>query len=185
LLKRFAPPLAVLLSILLDTAILPVFYYGRYLIPASLIVVILIGIQLGRMNGMLYGMIAGLLLDISTGTLGMNLFPYLLIGFLIGFLLDQQPEISRSSDRKERLQLIAVRVIWIFALLSLYETVILVYQYFSTAIFEWKYVRDLFLRVAAVTALCMLLHPFFHALFIGKTRKTAAGRRAFREVKHF
>ena len=184
MLKRLAPLLAVFLSVLLDTAVLPVFYYGRFLLPLSLIVVILIGIQLGRMYGMLYGMIAGLLLDISAGTLGMKLFPYLAIGFLIGFLLDQQPEINRSTERKERFQLIAIRAIWIFVLLLVYEAIMLVYQYFSTAIFEWKYVRDLLLRVFAITALCMLLYPFFHALFIGKSRK-AAGTRATREVKHF
>lgn len=184
MLKRLAPPLAVLLSVLLDTAILPVFYYGRYSIPLSLVVVITIGIQLGRMNGMLYGMIAGLLLDISAGSLGMKLFPYLVIGFLIGFFLDQQPEVSRSTERKERLQLIAVRAIWIFVLLMLHEIIMLVYQYFSTAIFEWKYVRDLLLRVIVVTALCILLHPFFRTLFIAKNRK-AQRSRANREVKHF
>lgn len=184
MLKKLAPLLAVICSLLLDTAILPAFYYGRYSLPLSLAVVILIAIQLGRTNGMLYGMIAGLLLDITTGTLGMKLIPYILIGFLIGFLLDQQPEVSRSSDRKERLELIAVRVIWIFALLVIYEIVMLVYQYFSTAIFEWKYVRDLLLRTSAITALCILLHPFFHALFIGGKAKSS-GKRASREVKRF
>ena len=73
MLKKILPALAIVFSVLLDTAVLPVFLYGRYLIPVSLILVILIGIQLGRMNGMLYGMIAGLLLDISTGTLGLKL----------------------------------------------------------------------------------------------------------------
>lgn len=184
MLKRLAPLLAVILSVLLDTAILPVFYYGRYLIPISLIVVIAIGIQLGRMSGMLFGLIAGLLLDVSAGTLGMKLLPYLLIGFLIGFLLDQQPEINRSSDRKERLELMAVRFIWIFVLLVIYEIVMLVYQYFSTAIFEWKYVRDLLLRTCATTALCILLHPFFHALFIGR-KASPTGKRTIREVKRF
>lgn len=184
MLKRLAPLLAVLLSVLLDTAVLPVFYYGRYLIPVSLIVVIAIGILLGRMSGMLFGLIAGLILDVTAGTLGMKLFSYLLIGFLIGFLLDQQPEIDRSSDRKERLELIAVRVIWIFVLLAIHEIVILVYQYFSTAIFEWQYVLDMLLRICLTTALCILLHPLFHALFIGRKPKSA-GKRAHREVKRF
>lgn len=184
MLKRLAPPLAVLLSVLLDTAVLPVFYYGRYLIPLSLIVVIAIGIQLGRINGMFFGMLAGLLLDISAGTLGMKFVPYLLIGFLIGFLLDQQPEISRSMDRKERMELLAVRAIWIFALLIIHEVIMLVYQYFSTAIFEWKYVRDLLLRTGATTALCLILYPFFHMIFIGKAHASAGGR-ATREVKRF
>lgn len=184
MLKRLAPPLAVLLTILLDTAIIPAFYYGRYLIPLTLIVVISIGTLLGRMNGLLYGMITGLLLDVTAGTLGMKFIPYMLIGFLIGFLLDEQPEITRSMERSERIQLIAVRAIWIFALVAVYEIVMLVYQYFSTAIFEWKYVRDLLLRTGAVTLLCLLLQPLFHRLFMGKAAFTA-GNRTTREVRHF
>lgn len=182
MLKRLAPPLAVLLSILLDTAIIPVFYNGRYLIPLTLIAVIAIGIQLGRMSGMLYGMITGLLLDVTAGTLGMKLIPYLLIGFLIGFLLDGQPEITRNTQKNERLQLIAVRAIWVFALVVVYEIVMMVYQYFSTAIFEWKYVRDLLIRTGAVTLLSVLLHPFFRRIFIGKD---ISSTRLTREVKHF
>ena len=48
MLKRIAPLLTVLLSVLLDTAVIPVFYCGRFALPLSLIVVILIGVQLGR-----------------------------------------------------------------------------------------------------------------------------------------
>lgn len=184
MLKKLAPPLAVLLSILLDTAIIPAFYYGQYLIATTLIVVICIGVVMGRMNGMLYGMIAGLLLDVTAGTLGMKFVPYLLIGFLIGFLLDEQPEITRSMEKTERYQLIAVRAIWIFVLVALYEIVMLVIQYFNTAIFDWGYVRNLLLRTGAVTLLCLLLQPFFRRIFFGRLRMSTAGR-STREVKHF
>ena len=184
MLRKLAPVIAVLLSFLLDTAILPVFYYGRYLVPLTLVVVIVTGVQLGRMRGMLYGMIAGALLDVSAGTLGMKLFPYVLIGFLIGFFLDQQPEIDRSMERRERTQLLLVRIIWIAALLTLHEIVMLIYQYFNTAIFEWVYVRDLFIRVVMVTALCLIAHPLFHAIFFGRA-KSARGGRGTREVKSF
>lgn len=184
MLKKLAPALTLALSVLLDTAILPTFYYGRFLVPLSLVVVILCGIQLGRMRGMLYGMIAGLLLDISAGTLGMKLFPYIIIGFLIGFLLDQQPEITRSVERRERFQRYAVRAIWIAVLLTVYEIVMLVYQYFYTAIFHWWYVGDLLLRVAIVTALCMVLYTPIHRLYFGKTGAAGKGRNT-REVKHF
>ena len=184
MLKKLLPPLAILLSVLLDTAVIPVFYYGRYLIPSSMIVVILIGIQLGRMNGMLYGLIAGLLLDISAGSLGMKLFPYILIGFLIGFLLDQQPEIDRSMEQRDRLQLLAVRIIWIGVLVLLHEIIMLIYQYFSTAIFRWDYVRDLLVRSAMTIGLCILLYPVFFRIFLGKTSNHSRNR-ATREVKHF
>ncbi|MDY5220576.1 MAG: ECF transporter S component [Aristaeellaceae bacterium] len=184
MLKRLAPFATVLLSVLLDTAILPVFYNGRFLLPLSLVVVILIGVQLGRTYGMLYGMIGGLLLDITTGTLGMKLFPYVLIGFLIGFLLDQQPEIDRSMERIERVHILMIRVIWISVLVALYEVVMLIFQYFSTAVFTWVYVGNLAIRVVLITALTQILHPAFHRLYIGRSRQ-AGGGRATREVKHF
>lgn len=184
MLKKLAPILAVILSVIWDTAILPTFYYGRFLVPLSLVVVVLCGIQLGRVRGMLYGMIAGLMLDVSAGTLGMKFFPYVLIGFLIGFLLDQQPEISRGMERRERVQHIAVRAIWIAVLLTVHEIVMLVYQYFSTAVFRWSYVGVLLARVALTTALCMLLFPALHRLFFGKAAKAGKVRNT-REVKNF
>lgn len=174
----------ILLTILLDTAVIPLFYSGRFLIPLTLILVILIGIQLGRTMGMLYGMIAGLLLDISTGYLGMKLFPYIIIGFLIGFLLDQQPQISRAMDRSERFQLVAVRLIWVIILVLLHEIVMLVIQYFNTAVFDWEYVANLLIRSLITTALVQLIYPLTFRLFRGKARQ-AAGGRSTREVKHF
>lgn len=184
MLRRLSPLFAVLLTFLLDTAILPVLYYGRYLVPLTLVVVILTGIQLGRTQGMLYGLIAGVLLDISAGILGMKLFPYVIIGYLIGFLLDQQKEIDRNMDRRDRFQLRLVRIIWIAALLLLYEIITLIFQYFNTAVFAWIYVRDLLIRTAITIALCMILYPFFHAIYFGRTR-AARNSRSPREVKKF
>lgn len=184
MLRRFAPLLAVLVTFLLDTAILPVFYCGRFLVPLTLVTVMLTGIQLGRVQGMLYGMIAGLLLDVSAGTLGEKLFAYVLIGFLIGFFLDQQPQIDRSTQRRDRVQLYLVRIIWIAALLLLHELILLVYQYFNTAIFAWAFVWNMLLRVALTTALCLLAYPLFRAMYFGVPREHKAGR-STREVKNF
>ena len=184
MLRRLAPLFAVLITFLLDTAVIPVFYYGRYLVPLTLVVVILSGIQLGRTRGMLYGLIAGVLLDVSAGTLGMKLFPYVIIGFLIGFFLDQQPQIDRSMDRRDRIQLALVRIIWIVALVLVYEAVMLIYQYFHTAIFAWTYVRDLAIRVGMITALCLIAYPLFRALCFGKATAAGSGRTT-REVNSF
>ena len=184
MLKRIAPLVTIILTILLDTAVIPLIYGGRFLIPLSLLVVILIGIQLGRTQGMLWGMVAGLLLDVSAGSLGLKLIPFILIGFLIGFLLDQQPEISRGMDRTERIQLIAVRLIWVIVLVLLHEIVMLVIQYFNTAVFEWGYVGSLLLRSILTTALVELFYPLTHRLYLGKAKKAAAGRTT-REVKNF
>lgn len=184
MMKRLAPLICVLLAMLLDTAVLPIFMYGRYLVPVSLAVVMAIGITLGRMRGMLYGMISGLLLDISAGTLGMKLFSFIIIGFLIGFLLDQQPEISRTMERRERTQLLAVRAIWAAVLVVLFEIVMLVYQYFSTAILKWSYIRDLLVRTLITTALVMLLTPLMKRLSSGKAVRIGK-KRTTQEVKKF
>lgn len=183
MLRRLAPLFAVLIAFLLDTAVLPVFYYGRYLVPLTLMVVILTGIQRGRTQGMLYGLVAGLLLDVTAGTLGLKLFPYVLIGFLIGFFLDQQPEIDRSMKPRDRRQLMLVRIIWIAVLAFLHELALLIYQYFNTAVFEWIYLRDLFIRVALLTALCLIAYAPFHAIYFGRARADAGDYT--REVKNF
>lgn len=182
MLKRLAPILSVLICFMLDTAVIPMLYGGIYLIPLSLLAVIAIAIHLGRMRGMLYGMIAGLLLDITTGNLGLKLFPYILFGFLIGFLLDQQKTPSRSMKKSERFAIVAIRGVWIFVLYAIYEIVMLIYQYFSTAVFEWVYVRNLLLRALLFMTLSLLLHGLFRRIYIGRKARNDA---RFREVKHF
>ena len=82
------------------------------------------------------------------------------------------------------MQRLAVRVIWIFIPLLIHEIVMLVYQYFSTAIFEWGYVADLLLRTFMLTALCLLLYAPLHRLFFGRTNPAHKGRDT-REVKRF
>ena len=77
-----------------------------------------------------------------------------------------------------------IRVIWISVLVALYEVVMLIFQYFSTAVFTWVYVGNLAIRVVLIPALTQILHPAFHRLYIGRSRR-AGGGRATREVKHF
>ena len=78
----------VLLAVIVDTAILPVFYYGTYTVSLTLAVVLCASLVLGRLKGMLLGMIGGLLIDITAGTLGMMTFFDLAVGFLIGFYVE-------------------------------------------------------------------------------------------------
>ena len=75
-------------------------------------------------------------------------------------------------------------MIWISVLVAVYEVVMLVLQYFSTAVFTWVYVGNLAIRVALITVLTQLLHPAFHRLYIGRTGPGGGGR-STREVKHF
>lgn len=182
--KRIAPILSVLIALILDTAVIPQLYGGIFAIPLSLPVVIAIGILLGRARGMLYGLISGLLIDISAGTLGMKTFAYIAIGFLIGFLLDQQEVYPRKLPRRERRRQAIMRIVWVFVFDVLYEIAMLLVQYFSNAIFEWRYVGDLLLRALITAAIYALLHPLLRRIFVGKYTASAAIRKT-REVKNY
>jgi drug/metabolite transporter (DMT)-like permease len=65
LLRRLAPILIILFSVILDTTVLPVVYGGVYTVPLTAVAVFLIGMLMGRMSGLLYGTIGGLLRQID------------------------------------------------------------------------------------------------------------------------
>lgn len=175
MLKRFTPAIALVFSVLLDTAILPVFYNGRYTILFSLITVIAIAILRGRMLGLFYGLLAGVLLDLPAGTPGLKIIAFTAIGFIIGFLLDRQPDIYardpegnfKMSSRQRREWMVG-RMIWIGILLLIHESVLLVMQYFGNAIMQWSYIRDLLIRAVATDIIITILFPFYHFIFIGR-----------------
>lgn len=84
--RRILPPLLAVFTLLLDTAILPVFT-SHWLIPLfALLTVHVLGLLLGRTQGALYGMIIGLLVDVSLGTpLGLMTLFYGGLGYLGGW----------------------------------------------------------------------------------------------------
>ena len=67
----------------------------------------------------------------------------------------------------------------------IHEIVMLVYQYFSTAIFHWNYILDLAIRAVMLTLLCILLYSPMRRIYIGKANASKSKARRFREVKHF
>ena len=69
-------------------------------------------------------------------------------------------------------------------LVVLFEIVMLVYQYFSTAILKWSYIRDLLVRTLITTALVMLLTPLMKRLSSGKAVRIGK-KRTTQEVKKF
>ena len=76
-----------LTAMLLDTSVIPVFYHGAFTVPVTFPVVMCIALCRGNLMGLLYGMIGGLLIDITTGTLGMEMAFYMAAGFLIGLIV--------------------------------------------------------------------------------------------------
>lgn len=84
--RRILPPILVLLTFLLDTAVLPIFTNHWLIPPFALLTVHALGLLLGRTQGSLHGMIIGLLVDISLGTpLGLMTLFYGVLGYLGGW----------------------------------------------------------------------------------------------------
>lgn len=167
---------------LFDTAILPVFYHGVFTVPLTLAVTLCIGLTLGKLRGGLFGMFGGLMIDITSGTLGMMTFFFLIAGFLVALILDERSDSTRTvTGIWVHLRRAAV----ILALYLLGETVFCVYRYFETAFFEWIYVRNILVRTGMFTVVTTLLCPALARLYLGKrkTRSTYYGKT--REVKHF
>lgn len=182
MLRRLIPFFATLLSMLLDTAVIPVFYHGVFTVPLTLITAMCIGLLRGRLRGLLWGMIGGLLVDITAGTLGFMTFFFMLSGFLTGFLVDE------SVDRPVTGVMFHFRRAAVTFILSLVgELVIAFYQYFNTAVFEWSFVQNLLIRSGIVAAGVVLLCPLLDRMITGRklrsNSRTNTGIK--REVKYF
>lgn len=178
------PALLILLLLMLDTAVLPVFVSSVYSVPLTLALVICIGAGYGRISGMLYGMAAGLLIDVLVGyPLGLRLFQYIAAGFLSGLIV-----YVTDAERLEhgfRRGLYALRLALFsigFHLAS--EAVICVYQYFNTARFEAIYALNALVRVGIGAALVLIIYVPFMRLAAGR-KKSPAPARSRREVKFF
>lgn len=182
MLRRLTPFFATLIAMLLDTAVIPVFYHGVYTVPLTLAVAMSIGLIEGRLYGLLFGMIGGLLIDITAGTLGAMTFFFMIAGFLVGLLVDE------SADRQITGILFHLRRFGVsFVLTLLGEAIIAFYQYFVTASFEWFIVQNMLVRSGLTAALVVIFCPLLNRIFHRRRKRAAhrSGRGSKREVKHF
>lgn len=164
---------------LLDTAVLPVFYHGVYTVPLTIVVVMCIGLIEGRLMGLLLGMIGGLFIDVTTGILGVMTFYFMAAGFLIGLIIDEANDRPITGVRFH-----LRRAVVSFVLYMLGEAVFCVYRYFVSASFEWYYLRAMLIRGGIAAALTVLLCPLLARLFKGKKPKAGYSGN-HREVKYF
>ena len=168
------PLITVLIAVLLDTALIPVFYHGTYVVPITFVVVMCISLVRGRLFGLLYGMIGGLIIDISTGTLGIMTFFLMSTGFLIGVIIVEGP------SARPAWQLWLRRAVISLAMYMIGEIVFLVYRYFVTNSIEWIYVFHALVRGLIVGLLTMLFFVPLSRIYGGITAAPSA-----REVKRF
>lgn len=181
MLRPLLPALFTLLSVILDTTVLPIAFGGVFAVPLTLVTVMLIGMLMGRVFGLLYGTIGGLLIDITTGTLGMMMAYFMAAGFLIGLIVYQPEGQYISAARRRATRRGWVRpAAWTFVLCAAGEVALLVYQYFHTAVFKPEYLLYILARAAICTAVSLLLRPLFSAALVSRRPTSRA-----REVKNF
>ena len=84
--RRFLPLILILVSALLDLAVLPVLIHSPYLPMMTLITTVELGLLLGRTRGSLFGMIGGLMIDVMTGyPMGLRTVLHIASGYVSGF----------------------------------------------------------------------------------------------------
>lgn len=182
MLRRLIPLFATILSMLLDTSVIPVFYHGVFTVPLTLITTMCIGLLRGRLRGLLWGMVGGLLIDITAGTLGFMTLFFMIAGFLTGFLVDE------SVDRPITGVMFHVRRAAVTFILSLLgEVVFTFYQYFNTAVFEWSTAKYLVIRSLITSVGVVVLCPLLDRMITGRKSRSDshAPTGPKREVKYF
>ena len=166
--RWLVPALLILLAVMLDTTVLPMFITSVWFVPLSLALVVCIGASQGRYYGMIFGLAAGLLIDILVGfPLGLRLFQYLGAGFLSGLIV----HITEKSREQHayRPAMFALRLgLFTLGYAALVETAVCVYQYFNTARFEPIYAINALVRVGLTTLLTLALYVPLMRLSLGE-----------------
>ena len=170
MLRRLMPYILVIFMVTVDTAVVPVFLTGVYVLPLALMFVMCTGMLLGRMHGVLCGLLSGLLVDILTGyPLGYMMFSYIACGYVTGLIGCDSDE-TRAQENYSRPKALLRRALAVAMMLTLFETVTLVYQYFNTAHMEWDYAVIAVRRVGIGTALTTALYYPLSLILVSRTR---------------
>lgn len=170
MIRKLLPYLIIILLVMVDVSIVPVFTASVYVLPGTLLFVMCLGMLLGRTHGMLCGLLGGLLIDILAGTpLGYMTFSYIACGYFAG-LVGYDTDEMRAQDNYSRAWAIVRRFGVVFGMLVLFEGVTLVYQYFNTALYETAYVRHALSRAAIGAVLSSILYYPVSFALVGKTR---------------
>lgn len=183
MLKRLMPYLVIILLVLIDIAVVPVFTASVYVIPATLVFVMAIGMLLGRTHGMLAGLLGGLLVDILAGyPLGYMTFSYIACGYLTGLIGYDTAEM-RAKDGYSRTRAFARRFLAVFLMLMVFETATMIYQYFNSALFEGVYIRRALVRALVGAVLTnAIYYPLAPAFTDDEKERVRIGPK--REVKN-
>ena len=182
--RRVLPYLLIVLLVLIDVSVVPVFTASVYVLPITLLFVMCAGMLLGRMHGMLCGLLGGLMVDIFTGyPLGYMMIVYIACGYITGFMGYDSDEV-RAQEDYSRGRAMLRRAVYVFAVLAIFEIVTIVYQYFHTALMQGMYFVHALVRVLIGTALTSGLYFLLAPVIVGKTVARVRIGNARREVKN-
>lgn len=147
LLRGMLPALLVLLAMLLDTTILPLFYQGIYVPNFTMALILAFTIQHSTALGFAYGVVSGLLLDIS-GSYPVGLYT---ATFLLAVLVASMCAFFERNTGK----VIVVTLIYLIQ-----ELAFLMIAYSTVIRMEWAYLLPLLIRVVISVVLCALLQLY-------------------------
>jgi len=168
MLRRILPYLLIVLLALIDVSVVPVFTASVYVLPLTLIFVMCVSMVLGRLHGVLGALLGGLLIDILTGyPVGYMMVAYpacCLITGLFGYDTDE----VRAQDSYSRTKAFIRRAIVVFIVMALFEAVIIVYQYFHTALLHAWYFGNALVRTIAAVVLVSGLYYAVSLLLLGR-----------------
>jgi len=168
MLRRIMPYLLIVLLALIDVSVVPVFTSSVYVLPLTLIFVICVSMVLGRLHGVLGALLGGLLIDILTGyPVGYMMIAYPACCFITG-LFGYDTDDMRAKDDYSRLNAFIRRAVCVFIVMALFELVIIIYQYFHTALMQgWFFVNAL-VRTLIATVLVSGAYYAAELLLTGK-----------------
>ena len=161
--RRILPSFLTALTLLLDTAILPVFVCHWALPVFALLTVHTLGLLLGRTRGTLLGMVSGLLVDISVSTpLGLMTLFYGLLGYAGGWF-------GRRMFRRPLAPLVSS-----FICFTVFELGMLAYIVLASAAFSMDLLVHALIRIAMDVALVEGLYVVYDWLIKPSRSRFAA-----------
>ena len=161
--KRIFATAMVLISVILDTAVIPFEAANpEYFPKITLLVILTIALIMGRTQGILYGMVGGVFMDITLMIpTGITSLLFTLAGFIAGFM-----------SRKMRIRLLSSIIAPIVAML-IYEGVMTVYYALSGGSPDSSMILMAILRTLIGCAAIQLLYILFSLVFKPKHSRYA------------
>lgn len=183
MLRKVLPYMLIVLLVLLDISVVPVFTASVYVLPLTLLFAMCAGMLLGQLHGVLSGLLGGFLVDILTGyPLGYMMFSYVMCGLVTGFVGYDSDE-RRAQEGYSRLRAFIRRAVAVAVVLAIFELVTIVYQYFHTALMQGRYFVYALVRVLIGTISASTLYYLLTPVLVGgaDARVQTGGKR---EVKN-